>query len=460
MESFAHMTSAPDDREAPRRGLGHWLSDVVLRRMFRNGLILLSGRTLNAVLNVATMALAVRALGLEAFGVLVLIHTYTQAIGDLAKFQSWQAVLRYGTPALAGGRTHDFQRLIRFTMLLDGASAAAATLIAMAGAWVIGPLLGWPADVIPMAALYGVSVVFMVTATPTGLLRLFDRFDLLATQNSAASLVRLIGAGIVFLAGGGLIAFLVVWFLSRLMAGVVLIGSAWREVIKRGLWKGAAPGWRGLTQGFDGIWKFVWSTNLNTTIGLGFNEFATLLTGGLLGPAEAGLYRIARQIASALSKPAQLLIQVVYPEFARLVADGRMGELRRLMVRSIVLAGGGAAIAMAVLVVAGPLLLRLIGSDEAVAAYQVLLWLGMASLIDLWAFPLEPALISTGRAGVAATVRVMVVTIYVPVLILCIHQFGLLGTGMAAVAAALMLLTGQLLPTLAAVRGRSTAPAE
>lgn len=428
--------------------------------MFRNGLILLSGRTLNAVLNAATMAIAVRALGLEAFGVLMLIHTYTQAVGDLAKFQSWQAVLRYGTPALAGGRPHDFQRLIRFTILLDGASAVAATVIAMAGAWVVGPLLGWSAEVTPMAALYGISVVFMVTATPTGLLRLFDRFDLLATQNSTASLVRLIGAGIAFLAGGGLLAFLVVWFLSRLVAGAVLIGSAWREVVKRGLWKGAPPGWRNLTQGFDGIWKFVWSTNLNTTLGLGFDELGTLLTGGLLGPAEAGLYRIARQIASALSKPAQLLIQVVYPEFARLVADGRMAELRRLMFRSIILAGGGAAIAMAVLVVAGPLLLRLIGGDEALIAYQVLLWLGMASLIGLWAFPLEPALISTGRAGIAATVRVLVLIVYVPLLMLCVNEFGLLGTGIAAVAAAVMLLAGQLLPTLAAVRGRSTAPAE
>ena len=434
--------------------LRSWLADDALRRLFGNVLVLLGGKAFNALFSLGTMTLAVRALGLETYGVLILIHAFAMTAADLGKFQSWQAVLRYGTSAVKEDRLDDFRRLIRFTLLLDAGSALAATVVAMTGAWLIGPRLGWPTEVIPLGVLYGFSVIFAVTATPTGLLRLYDRFDLLAIQNNVGSLVRLIGSAIVFLAGGGLPAFIAVWFVARAASGISLFLFGWREMRRHGHGGTGAVGWRGLTKPFDGIWRFVWSTNLNTTANLGFVHLATLLTGGLLGPEEAGLFRIARQVANALAKPARLFIQVVYPEFARLVAAGDLRQLRRLLRRLAGLSAGGTAVGLLLLVVFGPLLLRLIGGEAALAAYPILLWLSGAALIDLWAFPLEPALISLGRAGTALMVRATATAVSIPFLILAVRHFGLTGAGITALATALLLLIGQFLPTLRAFEAR------
>lgn len=452
------MEPSVDPGQAKGRRAG--TADRILPRMAGNAFILLSGKSLNAVMSLGTMALAVRALGLESYGVLVLIHTFAVAIAEIGKFQCWQAILYYGTAKLEAGQLADFRRLVRFSLLLDVGSAVLAMALAVVGGWQLGPLLGWPPEAVTLGALYGVSALLLVGTTPTGLLRLYDRFDLLAIQNSLGALVRLLGAGIAFLADAGLAAFLLVWFAGVVASRLSLFAFAWREVCRRGHTgqaAGGAIGWRGLTRPFAGIWRFVWLTNLNASAHLGFVHLGTLLTGGLLGSAEAGLFRIARQVAAALAKPARLLVQVIYPEFARLVAAGRMDRLRRLLLQSAGLAAGGAAVCLLVLVLAGSFLLELIGGASVQAAYPILLWLGVAALIDLWAFPLEPALISVGRAGTALAVRAGTLALFVPLLLVAVAEWGLIGVGFATLAASALLLVSQLIPTLNAVRRRAVA---
>lgn len=441
------VASIPDVAGGVRAFGRRWIGDSILRRMAGNTLVLVGGRAFGAVLSLTTVALAVRALGIEEYGVLVLIHTFAVAVANVGKFQSWQAVLRFGAPALEEGRLRDFARLIRFTLLLDWGSAAAAAAVAVAAALLAGPALGWPPDAVPLGALYGLSVLFLVTATPTGLLRLYDRFDLLAVQSNVAATVRLLGAAAAFATEGGLGAFLAVWFAANVVACVTIYASGWREMRRRGH-RVAGVGWSGLARPFGGIWRFVWSTNLSSTVNVGFVHLATLLTGALLGPTEAGLFRIARQTANALTKPAKLVVQVVYPEFARLAATGEMARLRELVLRLLKLAGGAALVCLVMLTALGPLLLQVIGGEQAQGAYAVLLWLSAAALVDLWAVPLEPALVSTGRAGTALAVRLAAIAVFVPVLLLAIDDLGLIGAGVAAVVSATVLLLGQLLATL------------
>src|SRR3546814_4975840 len=80
--------------------------------LFRS--VLLLGKTTQGLFAIVYTALAARALGLEAFGALVLLHGFIMAVADLARFQSWQIVLRYGAPALNAGDTSRFRRVLEF----------------------------------------------------------------------------------------------------------------------------------------------------------------------------------------------------------------------------------------------------------------------------------------------------------------------------------------------------------
>lgn len=416
-----------------------------LRQILSNAGILLGGKALNGALSLGATALAARALGVDAFGVLVLVHAYVQTIGEIAKFQSWQALLQYGTAPLDAGRIGEFQRVLRFSLLLDVLSGVGGVVIALLGVLLLGSALGWPATLSPQVGLYSLVIVFMVSATPTGALRLLDRFDLLAWQSAIDSWVRVIGALIAWKLGAGLTAFLAIWFAGQVVAFVFLFGAALTTLRARG----ALAGFRlrasgSLTEGFPGLWSFVWSTNLNSTLALAFTHVSTLMVGALLGARDAALFRVAKQLGDAVAKPAKLIVPALYPELARLAAAQDWIKLRRLVWQLALAAGGAASLLLVVAAAIREPALRFLIGESFVPAKDVLLWLLGASVVSLWALPLEPLLMSTGGAGAAFRMRLLVTSLYLPFLYAATVQGGLTATGAASVIGALMLFAGQL----------------
>jgi O-antigen/teichoic acid export membrane protein len=429
------------DREAD--GSQGWFAEGPLRRLVGNASMLVGGRSLNAVLNVVAMMLIVRGVGLETFGLLVLVHAVMSTISDLAKFQSWQSVLRYGTPALEQGRTTDFRRLIKLTVLLDLSSTVFGIAVAIFAVPLLAPSLGWSPEWIPAIQIYAFSILFMVTATPTGLLRLFDRFDLLSVSNAIGAVLRVIGAVWIFVYGGGLEMLLLIWFASTVTSGLWLMGHAYRTLSIRGLLRGPRLGYRELTSGHEGIAAFVWTTQANTTLASAMKHLATVVVGFLLTPAAAGLYDISRQVTTLLTRFAKLMQPAIYPEFARLAVQNDMQAIRQLILRSMALMTAAGTVLMIPLVAFGRPLLGLAFGPELEAAYGLVVMMAVAALVRLLSFPLEPALISTGRAGMTLLIRLATVAVFLVGLFALIPRIGLIGSGVAGLAAALVAFSGE-----------------
>ena len=418
------------------------------RRILRNAGLILGGKAATALLNLAATSIAIRSLGLEAMGVLVLVHAFARTASSFVKFQSWQAVLRYGTGSLQPERRAEFHALLRFTAGLDLAASAAGCLVAAAAAWALAPAFGWTPEVAALAALYATSTFFMVTATPVGLLRLFDRFDLLARRDALGAAVRLAGAGVAAALGGGLPAFLGAWYAAVALGGLALIAGAWTELRRRGLLareEGSAARRVRAAEAHPGIWGFVWSTNLMTTLSLGSTHVATLCVGFVLGPAAAALFALARQVGEAALKPSRFLTPALYPELARLAAAGDHAGLRAVLRRSLWYSVGAALVLLAALAALGGPLLRLIGGEAAAPAWGVMLLLACAASIGFAGFTLEPLLVSVERHAWALRLRFLATLAYVPSALFGLRALGLEGAGAAAVFSASLLLAGQAL---------------
>jgi O-antigen/teichoic acid export membrane protein len=445
----ANTSIATGDPEKPRS---------LFWRVLSNASILLGGKAANAVLGLAATALVARALGLREFGILTLIYAYANAVADLVEFQSWQVVLHYGTRPLQEGRLSVFQRVLSFSLLLDGIGAAAGLVVGIAGILLFSRELGLPGGIATVAILFTTSVVWMATATATGVLRLVDRFDLLAIEDNSQSVVRLVGAAIVFAAGGGLIAFLAVWYVASMISFAVRVYFAWRELHKRGYLHGFQWRARNLAHEFPGIWRFCLTTNFNSTLQLAFTHIGTLSSGWFLGPAAAALYRIARQVANAIVKPTRLVMPALYPELARLWARGDTKALYRLVVQVALSGGALATLLLLVAAFGGAWALRVALGGDFAAAAPVMTWLVGSAAIGIWALPLEPFLISTGRATTAFATRAIITVLYLPALFLGLRYFGLLGAGYATVGAMALLFLAQFWVVLRIFRHSRHAP--
>ena len=89
--------------------------------------------------------------------------------------------------------------------------------------------------------LYCTLLPTMGAATPVGVLRALDRFDLISWQGTAYPIARAILAGIAFATGAAFAAFVAIWFVTDLAGDLFLWFLAWRELRRRGMLAGHPP---------------------------------------------------------------------------------------------------------------------------------------------------------------------------------------------------------------------------
>ena len=167
-----------------------------------------------------------------------------------------------------------------------------------------------------------------------------------------------------------------------------------------------------------------------------------LLAGAVLGPAAAGMFRIAREFADVLAKPVVVVRQAVFPDLARLwqqhLEDGSgTREFRRLCVRLGLLSALVAALVVGAIAIYGALLLELLVGDSYVYGAGLLTWLMLAAAIDFGSASLRPAAYAMGFAARALHIQLVGAAVNVVLFAALLPLLGLTGIGIAAAAASM-----------------------
>src|SRR3569833_2702519 len=119
----------------------HWFKDQHFRSLLKNSGYLGVSKGIAALCGVATLAFAGRGLGVILFGLFFLITSYVKAVSGIAKFQSWQLIVRYGGHGVAHGEPEHFKVATGFAFALDmvsgiGGMLVGAALLPLIGTWV------------------------------------------------------------------------------------------------------------------------------------------------------------------------------------------------------------------------------------------------------------------------------------------------------------------------------------
>ena len=372
----------------------HWFKDQHLRALLKNSSYLGLSKSVAAVCGIATLAFAARGLGVTLFGTLVLITSYAKAVSGIAKFQSWQLIVRYGGRGVAHGDPQQFKVATGFGFALDVISGAGGMLIGAALLPFIGHWVGIGSDHLWLGLFYCTLLPTMASATPTGVLRVLDRFDLISWGGTAQPISRAVLAGAAFIAGASFPVYVVIWYVTELFDDLLLWFLAWRELKRTGHLKGIRPTLR--PSALSGAWRFAIDVNLTSSIETLWGPIGRLVVGGILGPAGAGLFRVASEFADAAQKPGDLLARAFYPEIVRM--DLSSNKPWKLMLRASVLIGGVALLAIIVLLLGGKPLMHLLFGKAFLDAYEPLMVLMAIPLIGIFSFALSPMLYALGRS--------------------------------------------------------------
>lgn len=352
-----------------------------------------------------------RAIGPAAVGILALVDAYVQVMDRLFRLEPWQATIKFGSEALIAEKTQRFRQLVKLSIVADLTGGILAGTVAIVLAPKLAPFIGLP-DPTGASYITLVAIGLLLSLRPTGIgvLRIFDRFDVLAISDMVIAGLRLVGVIVAYVMDLGIWAFLALLLMHQLLTGLVAFVLALAELRKRGLRGFIGQPLRACLKDNPGYLRFLWNSNINVILRQSTQRLDILIVGALLDVTSVGFYQVGKRIMTNVVRIGGPVRQVLYPEMTKLWAVGDFDKFWRL-VRYVSLPVCGVALLVSVpLALKMPELADLLFGPEFRGAAPVMTILMYAAIVYLGGLVLNPALLSMGldsalvRTTIAATV--------------------------------------------------------
>jgi O-antigen/teichoic acid export membrane protein len=315
----------------------------------------------------------------------------------------------------------------------------AATLLGIAAVSVAGDFLHWDAEMKSLAVLYSLVMLASVSNTTNGILRLYDRFDALSVFYTVGPAIRITGVVIAWSMEANMNVFVAIWATAFVLENAWLFVRGHIELnrhVDGSLWKGGS--WRGVVKTSREFRHFIAVVYWQTNIDLLPKHLSVLLAGSLLGPAAAGMFRLARDFSSILSKPAMMLREVLFPDLTRIL-HSQAGGFHELGFRAVKVAGAVGIVLVLLSIPADAPVLGIIGSEYTEASSLLSLML-LAATFELAGSPLRAAAYAMGKVSQVLRIHLLSVVIYLGLFWLLAPIMGLPGPGIAATVGSLLTL--------------------
>jgi O-antigen/teichoic acid export membrane protein len=458
------------DPERPKDGRGRagggetfWTS----RRWWRRTGHTAAGVWLANGLSILGTIVAARALGPGEYGAVLLALAAVNTVSIFLDVTFEEATNFYGNRALHDGDLGGLRALLRLSLKVDIAIGVVVTALVFALSGVLADLAS-AGQLDPTLVQISALSVLVTTADSTAFaaLALARRVDLRARGLAATSAFRLIGV-IIAVQLGGAEAVAVSYVLGGAAGSLVLAWYAWREGWRR--WapaSGPEPETRPV--GSRELVRFGFHSSLMTSVQAISGTLVPVILARAAGTAAVGVYRVARlpiTAANTLQAPMRL---AMFPEQSRLVAEGRMAEVRRSTKGYTLIAFGIGIVGAVVAYVAMPWLIPFLYSssfESAVTPARIMLIAAVFNLAFLWRKTLLAAL---GRPEIRTRLVAVEVVVILSVLLPLADRgaegaaiaasAGAVAAGLAWVAVARGLLADR--PGPSPPRGRSEGPAQ
>jgi O-antigen/teichoic acid export membrane protein len=169
-----------------------------------------------------------------------------------------------------------------------------------------------------------------------------------------------------------------------------------------------------------------WQTNVDMLP----KHLAVLLAGNLLGPAGAGMFRLANDFSTVLSKPGLMLREVLFPDLSRMLHNKDAG-FHELGWKAVQIAAAAGLLLVVFSMILGAPILGVIGADYRPAAPLLTLML-LAAAFELAGSPLRAAAYALGGAGQVLRIYALSSIVYLGLFYVFTLPLGLIGPGIAA----------------------------
>jgi len=401
----------------------------LIRRIIKNSGYLFSTNGISAALSMLQGILAARLLGAAGFGILGTITLFTSTINNLASFRMNELVVKYVGHYTENDDEQRAAAIFKVAALTEILASLFAFVLIILLAPIGARYFTKDPSTTPLFVVYGLVVLANLMAeSSAGLLQISDRFRRIAGINLAQSIVTLALITLTYIKGGNLSGVLMSYLVGKAIGALGITVSALIEASRR--W--GSEWWQSpiklLLQQWRELAYFAISTNVSATISLATKDSEILWVSFLIGPLQAGYYKLALALANIVQMPVDPLPQATYPELSRQVARHNWGNLRYILRQGSRLAGGYSLFMTLILILLGQPLIQFLYKPEFLPAYPALIVLLIGLLVANTFYWRRIALLALGRADFPAKVNFILAMMKVGGILLLVPRYGYLAS--------------------------------
>lgn len=295
-------------------------------RLMKNVLVSFIGEGGAAVITFITIVALIATIGTSQYGLLTVANTYILIVDSIINFQSWQAVVKFGSEDIEHNNISSLEKLIKVCSVVDMSTAFLGGIASIILAPIIIQFMGWDTDIFKCIYILSIQIFFNFTGTSVGVIRLLDKFKYYSIYRIFSETVRLVlvivfcgflnygiwGAAISFTISyiAGYLLF-ILFFLkvlredSRLSLKRILrckIDDKWREVLGFTMW-----------------------TNLTMSADIPVQQFDVMFL-SLISNEMVAVFKVYKQIGAVLTRLMTPVKQAIMPLYSELVAKNKYKE--------------------------------------------------------------------------------------------------------------------------------------
>ena len=302
-------------------------------KLFRNMFSAFLGESGSAVMNVFTTMAIIWAIGDTANGVFVVAQSYMYIVDGLINFQSWQAVIKYGSEYVENKDYSGLGTIIKIGMVVDMLTALVGTIVAIAIIPVVGYYMEWDNEIKLCCFVFSLEIFFHFSGASIGVLRLFNRFNLVAIQKNIVAAIKLIGVLMFWLFDlHDLVQLVIVYVCADIIGHIMLTimslntlkisdNISIKEMLKtpvKSVWKK--------------FWNFAFWTNLTSSVDIPVKQLDVFILSGI-SYEIVSVFKLYKQIGNILVQLSTPISQAIMPQFSELIAQKKLKECYDIMMK-------------------------------------------------------------------------------------------------------------------------------
>ena len=296
-------------------------NDNFWKNLFKNSFWAFFGDASASAITFVISIILIKIIGSESYGILILAQSYMNIMDVIINIQSWRSTIQYGQKALVDGNDKELHSYVKLGCIMDISTAILCFIISILLPNLIGGFLHWSNEMILCSEIFAITIISHFAGTPTAILRLFNKYNLVALSKTLAAIFKItaIVAYYLITKNLNLVSSTIIFMLTDFIGNILLVIFAFYNYSKKykisDIIKAKMP-----KDAKSFISYTLWGT-LSEIVDLPVQTIDVFIV-SVLGNATVAIYKIFKQIIGIISKVTGPIQQSILPQFSELSAKG------------------------------------------------------------------------------------------------------------------------------------------